>query len=82
MPSFRKKSEWGYGICCGIGNKKGLLHQKRMRIIYLDENDKPKTVSANFNKNEYDKAIKAHERGCHKEFKFDSQKQRLASVSG
>ncbi len=35
MPSFCKKSEWGYGICCGNGNEKGLLRQKRMRVIHL-----------------------------------------------
>lgn len=37
----------------------------KITVVYLDENDKPKTVTANLNKNEYDKAIKAHERGCH-----------------
>lgn len=37
----------------------------KITVVYLDENDKPKTVTANLNKNEYDKAIKAHEKGCH-----------------
>lgn len=37
----------------------------KITVVYLDENDKPKTVTANLNKNEYDKAIKAHERGFH-----------------
>lgn len=37
----------------------------KITVVYLDENDKPKTVTANLNKNEYDRAIKAHERGCH-----------------
>lgn len=37
----------------------------KITVVYLDENDKPKTVTANLSKNEYDKAIKAHERGCH-----------------
>ena len=37
----------------------------KITVVYLDENDKPKTVTANLNKSEYDKAIKAHEKGCH-----------------
>ena len=39
----------------------------KITVVYLDENDKRKTVTVNLNKNEYDKAIKAHERGFHVE---------------
>ena len=39
----------------------------KITAVYLDENDKPKTVAVNLNKSEYDKAIKAHERGCYVE---------------
>ena len=36
-------------------------------VVYLDENDKRKTVTANLDKNDYDKAMKAHEKGCYVE---------------
>lgn len=39
----------------------------KITVVYLDENDKPKTVTANLDKNEYDQAIKAHEKGYHVE---------------
>lgn len=39
----------------------------KITVVYLDENDKRKTVTVNLNKNEYDKAIKAHKRGFHVE---------------
>ncbi len=44
------------------------IHKRQMgkiTVVYLDENDKRKTVKANLNKNDYDKAIKAHERGSY-----------------
>lgn len=44
------------------------IHKRQMgkiTVVYLDENDKRKTVKATLNKNDYDKAIKAHERGSY-----------------
>lgn len=40
---------------------------KNITIVYLDENDKPKTVSVQLDKNDYDKAIVAHADGKHVE---------------
>ena len=36
-------------------------------VVYLDENDKPKNVSVQLEKSDYDKAIVAHEKGLHVE---------------
>lgn len=53
----------------------------KITLVYLDEHDKPKTVMASLNKNDYDKAIKAHEQGHYVEIfgKFSSGKR--ASMS-
>ena len=53
----------------------------KITIVYLDENDKRKTVTVNLNKNEYDKAIKAHERGFHVEIVGEISCGRNASMS-
>ena len=34
-------------------------------MVYLDENEKPRTVTSELEKVDYDKAIEAHERGAH-----------------
>lgn len=39
----------------------------KITLVYLDEHDKPKTVMTSLNKNDYDKAIKAHEEGYYVE---------------
>lgn len=53
----------------------------KITVVYLDENDKRKTVTVNLNKNEYDKAIKAHERGFHVEIVGEISCGRKASMS-
>ena len=53
----------------------------KITVVYLDENDKRKTVTVNLNKNEYDKAIKAHERGFHVEIVGEISCGRNASMS-
>ena len=53
----------------------------KVTVVYLDENDKRKTVTVNLNKNEYDKAIKAHERGFHVEIVGEISCGRNASMS-
>lgn len=53
----------------------------KITVVYLDENDKRKTVTVNLNKNEYDKAIKAHERGFHVEIVGEILCGRNASMS-
>lgn len=37
----------------------------KITVVYLNENDKPRTVSVKLEKNDYDKAIEAHEKGAH-----------------
>jgi len=39
----------------------------KITVVYLDQDDKRKTVTVNLNKNDYDKAIRAHERGYYVE---------------
>lgn len=39
----------------------------KITVVYLDENDKPKNVSVQLEKSDYDKAIVAHEKGLHVE---------------
>ena len=39
----------------------------KITVVYLDQDDKRKTVTVNLNKNDYDKAITAHERGYYVE---------------
>ncbi|MCI8635043.1 MAG: hypothetical protein HFJ05_05530 [Eubacterium sp.] len=53
----------------------------KITVVYLDENDKRKTVTVNLNKNEYDKAIKAHERGFHVEIVGEISSGRNVSMS-
>lgn len=53
----------------------------KITVVYLDENDKRKTVTVNLNKNEYDKAIKAHERGFHVEIVGEISCGRNASMT-
>lgn len=53
----------------------------KITVVYLDEDDKRKTVTVNLNKNEYDKAIKAHERGFHVEIVGEISCGRNASMS-
>ena len=53
----------------------------KITVVYLDENDKRKTVTVNLNKNEYDKAIRAHERGFHVEIVGEISCGRNASMS-
>ena len=53
----------------------------KITVVYLDENDKRKTVTVNLNKNEYDKAIKAHERGFHVEIVGEISCGKKASMS-
>lgn len=50
-------------------------------VVYLDKNDKPKTVTASLDKNEYDKAIKAHERGCYVEMVGEISYGKKASMA-
>lgn len=37
----------------------------KITVVYLNEYDKPRTVSVKLEKNDYDKAIEAHEKGAH-----------------
>ncbi len=53
----------------------------KITVVYLDENDKPKTVTASLNKNEYDKAIKAHEKGYHVEIIGEIAYGKKSSIS-
>lgn len=39
----------------------------KITVVYLDENERRKTVTVRLNKNDYDKAIEAHEKGFHVE---------------
>lgn len=39
----------------------------KITIVYLDENDRKRTATANLSKRDYDKAIEAHEKGLHVE---------------
>lgn len=39
----------------------------KITVVYLDQDDKRKTVTVNLNKNDYEKAIRAHERGYYVE---------------
>lgn len=39
----------------------------KITIVYLDENDRKRTATANLAKRDYDKAIEAHEKGLHVE---------------
>ncbi len=54
----------------------------KITAVYLDENDKPKTVAVNLNKSEYDKAIKAHERGCYVEIVGEISYGKKSSMTG
>lgn len=53
----------------------------KITVVYLDENDKPRTVIVNLSKSEYDKAIKAHEKGLHVEIVGEIASGRKASMS-
>lgn len=37
----------------------------KITVVYLDETERPKTVTVRLEKNDYDKAIEAHEKGAH-----------------
>lgn len=54
----------------------------KITIVYLDENDMRRTVTANLNKEDYDKAIEAHSHGNHIEIVGDMQHsgKRKASI--
>ena len=49
-------------------------------VVYLDELNKPKTVSTEISKSDYDKAIKAHAEGALVELvgEFSGGRQRVA----
>ncbi len=53
----------------------------KITVVYLDENDKPKTVTSLLRKDDYDKAIKAHERGYHVEIIGEISGGKRASMS-
>ena len=53
----------------------------KITVVYLDGNDERKTVTVNLDKNDYDKAIKAHERGSHVEIVGEISGGRKASMS-
>ncbi|MCI8293487.1 MAG: hypothetical protein HFH53_08160 [Hespellia sp.] len=53
----------------------------KITVVYLDEHDKPKIVTANLNKSDYDKAIRAHENGYHVEIIGELSCGRRASIS-
>ena len=50
-------------------------------IVYLDENDKPKNVTAKLNKCDYDKAILAHDKGLHVEIVGEFSGGKHASIN-
>lgn len=37
----------------------------KVTVVYLNENEKPRTVTVKLEKNDYDRAIEAHEKGAH-----------------
>lgn len=47
----------------------------KISVVYLDEDDKRRTVSVNLNKEDYDRAIEAHERGRYIEIIGELKKQ-------
>lgn len=53
----------------------------KITVVYLDGNDERKTVTVNLEKNDYDKAIRAHERGSHVEIVGEISGGRKASMS-
>lgn len=53
----------------------------KITVVYLDENDKPKAVTANLEKDDYDKAIKAHEKGLHVEITGEISYGKRASMA-
>lgn len=51
-----------------------LIQKEELReitIVYLNEEDKPRTITANLNKVDYEKAIEAHSHGNHVEIVGD-----------
>lgn len=53
----------------------------KVTIVYLDENEKKKTVSAKLEKNDYDKAIEAHACGSHVEIVGEITSGRNATIT-
>ena len=55
----------------------------KITVVYLDENDKPKNVSVQLEKSDYDKAIVAHEKGLYVEIVGDLKRvnNRTSSMS-
>ncbi len=53
----------------------------KITVVYLDENDKKRTVTADLNKNDYEKAITAHATGSHVEITGELKTGRNAAVS-
>ena len=51
----------------------------RVSVVYLDENDKPKTVTTILDKEDYEKAIEAHSKGLHVEIIGDMTGSRQKS---
>lgn len=52
----------------------------KITVVYLDENEKPRTVTSELEKVDYDKAIEAHERGAHIEIVGELSAGKKASI--
>ena len=53
----------------------------KVTLVYLDENDKKRTVTAKLEKNDYDKAIEAHASGSHVEIVGELKSGRNATIT-
>lgn len=53
----------------------------KIAVVYLDENDKARTVTAKLDKNDYNKAIEAHEKGLHVEIVGELTGGKNATIS-
>ena len=53
----------------------------KVTLVYLDDNDKRRTVTAKLEKNDYDKAINAHACGSHVEIVGELTNGRNATIT-